>query len=135
MTASPIPTPRKASLDVDAVPLLPTYEQSQPSNAETESQLSPPEKTAFPAEIQAFLTQLLITKRGLTSDHASRIGSKWTIGNGKELRSYKPAMYFDVFGREDGWVVYKEVKLCIALDEKGKEVKTPIWLDCQCNRL
>ena len=132
MTASPIPSHRKPPLDVNAIPLLPTYEQSQPTNAESESPLSPPEKTAFPAEIQAFLAHLLVTKRGLTSDHASRIGSKWTIGNGKELRSYKPAMYFDIFGREDGWVVYKEAKLCIALDEKGKEEKTPIWRDCKC---
>lgn len=129
MSTSRSPSPRKTSLDAE--PLLPTYEQFQSSS--TQSPDSPPETTATPDEIRDFLTRLLISKRGLTSDHASRISSKWTIGNGKELRSYPPSMYLDIFGREDGWVVYKEAKLCIVNEEKqkGKATETPFWVHCK----
>ncbi|KAF1344272.1 hypothetical protein BDV97DRAFT_403213 [Delphinella strobiligena] len=42
------------------------------------------------------------------------------LGTGRELASYSPIMYCDVFGFEDGWIVYKEVKLFIA-NEKNKK--------------
>ena len=39
-------------------------------------------------------------------------------------------MYLDIFGREDGWVVYKEAKLCI-VHEKGKKGRTSFWRHCK----
>jgi hypothetical protein len=116
--SSPIPTsPRKTSLDDE--PLLPTYEQFQTTDPDAATLETPPETTATPDQIRDFLVHLLTSKRKLALDHARRIASKWTIGNGKELRNYPSSMYLDIFGREDGWVVYKEVKLCIALHGKS----------------
>lgn len=120
-------TPRTGSSETES--LLPTYEQQfQSTNAE--SPVSPPGPTATSNEIRDFLTRLLILKRTLAPDHAHRIASKWTLGNGRELRSYPPAMYLDIFGREDGWVVYKETKLCIA-HEKGNKGRTSFWRHCK----
>ena len=115
---------------MDEEPLLPTYEQFQTTDVTTPE--TPPEVTATADQIRDFLVRILTSKRGLAVDHARRIASKWTIGNGKELRSYPPSMYLEIFGREDGWIVYKETKLCIVLDEKSKDKKTPFWSHCTC---
>ncbi|GAB7325807.1 hypothetical protein MBLNU13_g09892t1 [Cladosporium sp. NU13] len=120
MTSSPLASPSKTSLAEE--PLLPTYEQFQSTDAATAETL--PEKTATADQIRDFLVHLLTSKRGLALDHARRVASKWTIGNGKELRSYPPSMYLDIFGREDGWVVYKEVKICIL--QAGQSKKTEL---------
>ena len=130
MTSSPpaSPSPRKTSLAEE--PLLPTYEQFQSTDASTLE--LPPEPTATADQIRDFIVHLLTSKRGLALDHARRITSKWAIGNGKELRSYPPSMYLDIFGREDGWVVYKEIKLCILRDEQSKQTKTSPAMKCKC---
>lgn len=128
MTSSPLASPSKTSLAEE--PLLPTYEQFQSTDAATAETL--PEKTATADQIRDFLVHLLTSKRGLALDHARRIASKWTIGNGKELRSHPPSMYLDIFGREDGWVVYKEVKTCIIRAEQSK--KTELSRIGQCKR-
>jgi hypothetical protein len=75
----------------------------------------PPQPTlpgpeAHPADIREFLTNALSASRGLSVDDASAIASKWRLGTGRELRSYPPKMYLEIFGPEDGWCVYKEVK-------------------------
>lgn len=128
MTSSPLASPSKTSLAEE--PLLPTYEQFQSTDSATAETL--PEKIATADQIRDFLVHLLTSKRGLALDHARRIASKWTIGNGKELRSYPPSMYLDIFGREDGWVVYKEVKTCIIRAEQSK--KTELSRIGQCKR-
>lgn len=129
MTSSPLASPSKTSLAEE--PLLPTYEQFQSTDAATAETL--PEKTATADQIRDFLVHLLTSKRGLALDHARRVASKWTIGNGKELRSYPPSMYLDIFGREDGWVVYKEVKICIL--QAGQSKKTELSRVGQCKQL
>lgn len=116
---------------MDEEPLLPTYEQFQTTDANTSE--TPPEVTATADQIRDFLVNLLTSKRGLALDHARRIASKWTIGNGKELRSYPPSMYLEIFGREDGWIVYKETKLCIALDNKSENTKSTLFGHCKCS--
>jgi len=126
---SPPTSPSKMSLAEE--PLLPTYEQFDSTDPATSD--SPPESTATADQIRDFVVHLLTTKRGLALDHARRIASKWTIGNGKELRSWPPSMYLDIFGREDGWVVYKEVKLCIAHDEQSKKPSTSLASKCKCS--
>lgn len=128
MTSSPLASPSKTSLAEE--PLLPTYEQLQSTDPAATEPL--PETTATADQIRDFLVHLLTSKRGLALDHARRIASKWTIGNGKELRSYPPSMYLDIFGREDGWVVYKEVKTCIIRAEQS--MKTEMSRIGQCKR-
>jgi len=127
MTSSPPRSPSKTSLAEE--PLLPTYEQFQSTDAATVETL--PETTATADQIRDFLVHHLTSKRGLAPDHARRIASKWTIGNGKELRSYPPSMYLDIFGREDGWVVYKEVKTCIIRAEQNKKPRLPRVGQCK----
>jgi hypothetical protein len=130
MTSSPLASPSKTSLAEE--PLLPTYEQFQSTDAATAETI--PETTATADQIRDFLVFLLTSKRGLALDHARRIASKWTIGNGKELRSYPPSMYLDIFGREDGWIVYKEVKTCIMRDEQSKKSELSRVGQCKCPR-
>lgn len=130
MTSSPPASPSKTSLAEE--PLLPTYEQFQSTDAAAAETL--PEPTATADQIRDFLVYLLASKRGLALDHARRIASKWTIGNGKELRSYPPSMYLDIFGREDGWIVYKEVKPCIIRAEQSKTSNLSRVGQCKCLR-
>lgn len=96
--------------------LPPSYEQSPQSPLENVLQVVPDED-ATPDKVRDYLVQLLVAKRSLATDHAQCIADRWTIGTGKELRSYTPDMYFEVFGREDGWHEYKEVKLHIYQEE------------------
>lgn len=96
---------------------LPLYEESHhPSLGE----LQQPQPRATPDEVRDFLVRLLVSNRGLPVDHARRVAAKWTKGTGRELASYPPLMYCDIFGFEDGWIVYKEAKLFIA-NEKNKK--------------
>lgn len=69
------------------------------------------EPTATPDEVRSFLSQIL-RNRGIASDYAERIASRWTLGTGKELRSYPVAMFRQIFGPdEEGWMVYMAVRV------------------------
>jgi hypothetical protein len=100
----------------DADETLPLYEERERYNA---SELQPPEDKATPDEVRDFLVQVMQV-RGIGIDHARRIAGRWTLGTGRELKSYTVAMYRDVFGPEDGWVVYKDVKTMYYAEEKEK---------------
>ena len=69
-----------------------------------------PEPDALPNDIREFLTEILSVSRGLSREHASTIADKWRLGTGRELRDYPPKMYLEIFGPEEGWCVYREVK-------------------------
>lgn len=90
-------------------------------------QLTAPGEKATPDEVREFLVQLLIRNRGLHPDHARRVASKWTLGTGRELISYPPLLYAEIFGLEDAWMVYKEAKLFIRT-EKKKGKPHEIWV-------
>jgi len=79
-----------------------------------------PHAKASPMEVSDFLVHLLTSSRELSTDGARRLAALWTKGTGQELRSYSPAMYFEIFGTEDGWIVYREVHLALHR-EKSKE--------------
>ncbi|KAG9593588.1 hypothetical protein KCU77_g7588, partial [Aureobasidium melanogenum] len=84
-------------------------------------ELTVPAEKATPDEVREFLVQLLIKNRGLHPDHARRVASKWTLGTGRELISYPPLLYAEIFGLEDAWMVYKEAKVFIRTEkQKGK---------------
>lgn len=69
-----------------------------------------PEPDAHPADVREFLTEVMSVSRGLSREHASAIADKWKLGTGRELRDYPPKMYLEIFGPEEGWCVYREVK-------------------------
>lgn len=107
--------------DHDSEETLPLYNAS---SSETHQPLSlsgstkPPDPRATPAEVRDFLVHLLTSSRGLQLDHARRVAARWTMGTGRELRAYPPLMYRDIFDFEDGWIVYKEVKMCFYSEEE-----------------
>lgn len=71
-----------------------------------------PPPTANSSEVRDYLTSLLKNKHKLSDDHAHRIAARWTtIGTGRELRNYKAQKYLSVFGQDDGWVLYSDIKL------------------------
>lgn len=89
---------------------LPLYEEFEHSTADNHTL---PGVRATPDEVRHYLVHLLTSKRDLPLDHVRRVVARWRIGTGIELRSYSPAMYLDIFGREDGWVIYREVRLAV----------------------
>jgi hypothetical protein len=99
---------------------LPLYQEFQHLD---EAEDVPPTKKASPDEVRDFLARLLTSQRGLPEDHIRRAVAKWTAGSGQELRSYSPAMYLDIFGLEDGWIIYQEVKLCIVREEDRERIR------------
>lgn len=120
MAVSRSSSPSKRPSDEEQ--LLPAYEQFPFTSSQASNTL--PEETATPEQICDFLVQLLTTKRGISTEHASRIASKWTISSGKELRNFPPAMFTEIFGREDGYIVYREVKTLVyqlEIDEKKEK--------------
>lgn len=72
-----------------------------------------PRAKASPMEVSDFLSYLLTDSRHMSTDRARRLAALWTKGTGQELRSYSPAMYFEIFGKEDDWIVYREVHLAL----------------------
>jgi hypothetical protein len=75
-----------------------------------------PNRKATPEELRAFFATLLTENDPSLADDASKtetIVSPWRIGGGVEMRQYGPAMYLEMFGREYGWILYREVRLCI----------------------
>ncbi|THY37754.1 hypothetical protein D6C98_10614 [Aureobasidium pullulans] len=83
-------------------------------------QLNPPLPTASPSEVRAFITELLILTRNLPAQHAKDIADKWHLGTGRELTTYPPSVYADIFGSEDAWMVYKESQLFIRRNKQEK---------------
>jgi hypothetical protein len=108
----------RSSVDSTADEGLPLYTSLEVSTPET---LTAPSEKATPDEVREFLVALLIKNRGLNQDHARRVASKWTLGTGRELTTYPPLLYAEIFGLEDAWMVYKEAKLFMKLEEKKKE--------------
>ncbi|GAB7360126.1 hypothetical protein MBLNU230_g7889t1 [Neophaeotheca triangularis] len=88
--------------------MLPLYTESH-IQREADGSIKPPDAKATPDQVRDFIVELLTTKRSLHIDHARRVAAKWTMGNGQEMLSYPPSMYRDIFGFEDGWIVYKEI--------------------------
>lgn len=71
-----------------------------------------PDVRAKPDKVREFISHLL-KKRGVPEGNVRKIVRQWTLGSGREMRSYDPAMYLDIFGCEDGWIIYREVRLRI----------------------
>ena len=75
-----------------------------------------PSRKATPAEVRAFFATLLTEHDALLADDPTKcaaVVSAWKIGGGVEMRQYGPAMYLEMFGREYGWILYREVKMSI----------------------
>lgn len=77
-----------------------------------------PKLDADPAAVRDFLASLLVTKRGLDEDEASRVVAGWKVGSGLELRQYGAIMYLHLFGREYGWILYREVKVSVRKERR-----------------
>jgi hypothetical protein len=108
----------RSSIDSTANEGLPLYTSLEVSTPDT---LTAPSEKATPDEVREFLVALLVKNRGLNQDHARRVASKWTLGTGRELNTYPPLLYAEIFGLEDAWMVYKEAKLFIKTEERKKE--------------
>jgi hypothetical protein len=88
---------------------LPHYEDLQPIDRCAVSDLPPPKAT--PTEVSKFLFQLLVSTKAMSSeDQARDVASRWKLGTGQELRNYPAIMFLDIFGKEEGFVTYREVK-------------------------
>jgi hypothetical protein len=112
----------------------PSSEKDLPSDDKFQNTEVPndvlPSVNATPDEVRDFITRLLVNRRGFPQDHVRRAVAKWTVGSGQELRSYSPSMYLDLFGREDGWIIYREVKLCIYREQNkssGRFDRCEFW--------
>ena len=71
-----------------------------------------PNAAASPDEVRLFISYLLREQEIPQSD-VKEIAAHWKIGRGREMRSYDPTIYFELFGAEYGWILYREIKLRI----------------------
>lgn len=69
-----------------------------------------PQSAATSHEVRDYLTSLLKNRHQLPDDYVRKVVARWTVGGGRELRNYTPQMYFNIFGLEDGWVLYSDIK-------------------------
>lgn len=126
-----LPTPHQAfytqrPMDEETLPLPPRSEKPSASKTATTTLwrtlrpivapfLKPakrvPNKDAKPAEIREFFARVLIQQRELPAAEAESVAAGWKVGSGLELRQYGAAMYLDLFGREHGWILYRETKI------------------------
>lgn len=98
------------SLDIDS--------ESLPLNTSYSPTPTLPPVSATAPEIRPYLTHLLTSTLSLAPSHAASIASHWTLGSGRELRDYDAAAFMGVFGgREEGWILYREVRLQVEADK------------------
>lgn len=97
----------------------PLYTESDTLPRGPDSSIMIPDNEATPQQVRKFITQLLVTKRSLPIDHARRIAARWTIGNGHEMGAWPVKRYAEIFGDEDGRIVYKDVQ--VILYNAGRE--------------
>lgn len=90
-----------------------------------------PPRNASPEQVRDYINQLLTTKRNLPNDELASIAARWTVGSGQELRSYSPSMYFQVFGYEDGWIVFHEVKLALYREDDKQKTNFQRYWPCE----
>ena len=89
---------------------LPHYEEVQQIDRCAVPADLPPLK-ATPTEVSDFLFQLLVSTKAMSSeDQARDVASRWKLGTGQELCDYPAIMFLDIFGKEEGFVTYREVK-------------------------
>lgn len=68
-----------------------------------------PDEKATADEVREFFVRLLLSSRcNFSRDDARRTAAMWQAGSGREVKSYPAAMYLDLFGKEKGWIIYKE---------------------------
>lgn len=77
-----------------------------------------PNADATPNDVRDFFRSLLMVCRQDTSEEGQGIVNKWK-GTGREMNSYPPAMYLEIFRSEDGWFLYKETHLLKRRPKKG----------------
>jgi hypothetical protein len=95
---------------------LPLYEDTESGPS---SDLSPPTETATPDDVRAYIISVMLA-RGIGLDHARRVAARWTLGTGRELRQYPATMFKEIFGPEDGWVVFKETRVPYYREDRKK---------------
>jgi hypothetical protein len=105
---------------------LSKFKKSKSKNPKPE--IPVPTRKATPEEIRAFFAALLTAQNSQLADDASKcdaIVSDWKIGGGVEMRQYGPAMYLQMFGREYGWILYREVRMRIR-NESNLMLRRPL---------
>lgn len=80
-----------------------------------------PDEKATADEVREFFVRLLLSSRcNFSLDNARRTAAMWQAGSGREVKSYPAAMYLDLFGKEKGWIIYKEVFVLSQRKQPGK---------------
>lgn len=69
-----------------------------------------PPSTATFHQVREYLTLILKHRHQLPDDYVQNVVARWAVGSGRELRNYTPQMYFNIFGREGGWLLYSDIK-------------------------
>lgn len=69
-----------------------------------------PSPSATPTEVRVFLSDLLRNSPQFTETDVDRLIERWTVGSGWELRTYTPAVWQTIFGMQEGWVLYREIR-------------------------
>ncbi|RMY78589.1 hypothetical protein D0864_09248 [Hortaea werneckii] len=96
---------------------LPVYQCSEHADPNTL-----PASQASPEDVRQFIISVLVSRRQLPIDYARYVAARWHIRSGLELRTYPASMYSELFGSEDGWIIYKEIKPMIDGESQKKAI-------------
>ncbi|GAB7322554.1 hypothetical protein MBLNU13_g03474t1 [Cladosporium sp. NU13] len=78
-----------------------------------------PRPAAPPEEVRLFIAYFL-QEQGIPQSDTQDVAARWKIGRGREMGSYDPTIYFEIFGAEHGWILYREVKVRIHVEKRRK---------------
>jgi hypothetical protein len=65
--------------------------------------------SASPNEVRAYLVRVL-TSQDISADVADEIAKKWRLGRGSDLHDASIAFLQGIFGKSDGWMLYRIVQ-------------------------
>ena len=60
-------------------------------------------------EVRAYLVRVLMSQ-DISADVADEIANKWRLGRGSELHDASRAFLQDIFGKSNGWMLYRIVQ-------------------------
>lgn len=68
-----------------------------------------PAPSAGPNEVRAYLVRVLMSQ-DISADVADEIANKWGLGRGSDLRDASIAFLQGIFGKSNGWMLYRIVQ-------------------------
>jgi hypothetical protein len=80
---------------------------------------TPPPQDATPTEVRSWFITLLCDLHAVPENEAKEIASKWRLGRGSELIYYDVDTFRNIFGGEEGTILFGHARGELQTDKKG----------------